>query len=172
MTTANLTIDEYNPYYKGFIEIIGNVTVLEALNQTLEEIDELKNITETLANTTYAKGKWTIKEVLIHLIDVERIFSYRALSIARGYTNNLPGFDQDIFVVEALANNRTFTSILHEFITVRKATISLFESFNADTMKRIGTASNSNISVRALGFIICGHQKHHVQIIKTRYIKL
>lgn len=172
MTTTSLEINEYNSYYQGFIDIIGDITITEAFNEALEEINNLGNISEDLASTAYAKGKWTIKDILSHLIDVERIFSYRALCIARGETSNLPGFDQDIYVVEANANDRTIISLINEFITVRKATMSLFEGLSVAALKRIGLASGSNISVRALGFIMCGHQKHHFQVIRTRYMNL
>lgn len=173
MTTANLKTNEYNQYYHNFIEILGNVSIIEAFTDGLKTVEALPHlVSEALANKTYAEGKWTVKDIILHLIDVERVFSYRALCIARGDISNLPGFDQDLFVNKGEANTRTLTSLIEEYIIVRKATISLFESFNEEALKLIGTASDSRISVRALGFIISGHQKHHFEVINTHYLHL
>lgn len=129
-----------------------------------------KNIADDKLGLSYLPNKWTIKEVLIHVIDCERIFAYRALRIARNDKTSLPGFDENSFTKEVYASNRTLISILKEYTTVRNATISLFESFNEEQMLRVGIASDKTISVRAIGKIIMGHELHHIQVIKERYL--
>src|SRR5690606_27112498 len=118
----------------------------------------------------YAQDKWTIKEILLHLIDTERVFAYRAMCIARKDLTELPGFDQDAFVVHSHANERSVESLLSEYRNVRMATVSLFDSFDLRGLEQIGVANGSDLSVRAIVFIIIGHENHHLQIIKERYL--
>lgn len=122
-------------------------------------------------NYRYAEGKWTPKDILLHLIDAERIFAYRALRIARNDKTALPGFEENDYVIEANAEERSMESLLEEYFDVRKATISLFLSFSADALKRLGEASGFSVSVRAIGYIILGHEKHHANVIIERYLK-
>ncbi|HEX6890293.1 MAG TPA: DinB family protein [Chryseolinea sp.] len=119
----------------------------------------------------YAEGKWTIKEILVHIIDDERIYGYRALRFARNDKTQLPGFDQDRFAFHSNANERTLEGIMEEYDAVRMSTITLFDSFTDDVLLRRGTANNNEVTVRALGYHIAGHELHHHNIIKTRYIK-
>lgn len=119
---------------------------------------------------SYGEGKWALAEVLVHLFDTERIFQYRALRFARNDKKDLPGFDQNSYVPESSSSSRTKEDLINEFTSIRKASISLFQSFNKDVLLRMGTASGSNMSVRALGFMIIGHQAHHVRILKERYL--
>lgn len=121
-------------------------------------------------NFSYAQGKWTIAEVLIHLMDTERIFQYRALRFARNDKTELQGFDQDSYVPESQAPNRSRNDILEEFIAIRKSSIALFASLNDEMLLRSGLASGAKMSVRALGFVICGHQVHHFNILQERYL--
>lgn len=121
-------------------------------------------------NFSYAQGKWTIAEVLIHLMDTERIFQYRALRFARNDKTELQGFDQDSYVPESQAPNRNRNDILEEFIAIRKSSIALFASLNDEMLLRSGLASGAKMSVRALGFVICGHQIHHFNILQERYL--
>ena len=173
MLSKELNPKEYDPYYQSFIDLNTQHTLLENLEYGLRAIELLSvKLTEAVANTSYAKGKWTIKEVLVHLIDVERIFSYRALSIARGEQSNLPSFDQDLYVINSNANNRTCASLLEEFSNTRRATISLFKGFSDSALKNIGQAGGAQISVRALGFIITGHHLHHFNVIDKKYLNL
>ena len=116
------------------------------------------------------KGKWTPKEILLHVIDTERIFSYRALRISRSEKAELSGFDENSFAQNSNANNRSIEDLIDEYITVRTATISLFKSFPETIMKNTGIASGKPLSVVAAGYIICGHEIHHVNIIKERYL--
>jgi hypothetical protein len=118
----------------------------------------------------YAAGKWTIKEVLVHIIDDERIFAYRALCFARNDKNKLPGFEQDEYAAYSNANNRGIEDIIHEFESVRRATITLFESFDEQALFREGISNNNRATVRALGYHLAGHELHHIQIIREKYL--
>ena len=118
----------------------------------------------------YDEGKWTIKEIIQHLIDSERVFSYRALRISRNDKTPLPGFDENSFVENTNSNQRSLQGLLTEMAVVRQATLSLFSSFSVEQLERIGMASNHQISVRAIGFIIIGHQEHHQKIFQERYL--
>jgi uncharacterized damage-inducible protein DinB len=129
----------------------------------------LRSLGEGKLTYRYAEGKWTIKEILAHLIDDERIYSYRALRFARNDQTELPGFEQDDYALESGANERNLEDLLHEFATVRSATISLFESFDSAVLKRAGVASGNVMSVRAAAYHIAGHELRHMNIIKERY---
>ena len=118
----------------------------------------------------YAEGKWTIKDILQHLVDAERVFAYRALCFARNDKTELPGFEEDDYVIEANANKRSIQDLLTELLIVRQSSLALFKSFNDEQLMRIGTASNNPMSVRALGFIIIGHQNHHQRVFEERYL--
>jgi len=118
----------------------------------------------------YAEGKWTIKEILAHLIDDERIFSYRALRFARNDQTELPGFDQDAYARYSGANERGIEDLLTEFAAVRRSTIALFDSFDDEALLRSGVASGNIMSVRAAAYHIAGHEMRHVNIIKERYL--
>ena len=171
MTRKELDLDEYNHYYQPYIDMVGDVDVLDALKENHKAlIPFIKGIDENKLSYRYAKDKWSIKEIVLHLIDTERVFAYRALCIARHDKTELPGFDQDAFVIHSYADNRTMDNLLSEYESVRMATISLFESFNQGVLSEIGTASNSALSVRAAAFIIVGHENHHLQIIKECYL--
>jgi len=112
-----------------------------------------------------------VAEVLIHITDTERVFQYRALRFARKDKTPLPGFDQDAYVPFSMANTRSIDAVINEYKSVRQSTISLYETFDEAVLKQIGIASNADMSVGALGFIICGHQRHHRNILKERYLK-
>lgn len=118
----------------------------------------------------YAPGKWSIKEVMVHIMDTERIFSYRALRFARQDKTELPGFDQDKYVFPAKADSRDINSIIAEYTSLRTATIEFFKSFDEEALQQKGIASGLEVSVRALGYIILGHEVHHQKIIRERYL--
>ena len=118
----------------------------------------------------YAEGKWTIKEVLAHIIDDERIYGYRALRFARNDATELPGFEQDDYTRYSGANDREVKGILKELAAVRNSTIALFESFEQDALDRSGVANNHRVTVRALAYHIAGHELHHINILKERYL--
>jgi len=171
MTKDDLSVDEYNPYYQQYIKKAGDVTISEGLKDNGDvTIAFLESISEEKLEYRYEEGKWTIKEIIQHIIDTERIFTYRALCIARKDKSLLPGYDQDDYAVNSEANNRSMISLMNEYKSVRLSSIILFESFSSEMLKRIGIASNSNLSPRAVAFITIGHENHHCEIIKERYL--
>ena len=171
MKSTSLQSTEYATFYKPYIEALGDVILLDELEYSLTPfIDFLKSIPSEKHEYRYAEGKWTIKDIVLHLIDAERIFAYRALRIARKDQTPLPGFEENEYVETAFANNRTMEDLIEEFIFVRKATLSLFKTFTAEQLMHLGNASEKPVSVRAIGFITLGHQQHHLRIIKERYL--
>ena len=159
----------YEPYMKALIE--NDKSIIENLIDVQETFMSIfESLPKEKQEYAYAEGKWTIKELIQHLIDTERVFCYRALCFARNDKTSLPGFDQDLFVANCNANVRNYKELLHEMTILRKGTIQLFKSFSKEALLRIGNGSGKNMSVRAVGFIISGHQQHHLNIIKERYL--
>lgn len=166
--------NEYAPYFDQYLKLVAVVekSIVENLESSQNEFDTLlTDLPKNKQEFSYEEGKWSIKEVVQHIIDTERIFNYRALCFARNDKTNLPGFDQDIFVNNDNANDRDFAEMLEEMQTLRKSTIQLYKSFSKEALLRIGVASENKMSVRALGYLFSGHQKHHVNILKERYLK-
>ena len=162
---------EYAPSYEGYVSRVPDGDIVAALGKQLEEtLALIRGISESRGDFRYAEGKWSIKELLGHVIDSERVFAYRALRFARGDTTPLSGFEQDDFVKGADFNKRTLADLAKEYEYVRRATISLFESLEDRAWERRGTANNNDVSVRALAFIMAGHERHHVEILRTRYL--
>lgn len=171
MRTTDLSTTDYNSYYQPYIAALGDVELMEGLKTGMDQfVNQVKNIPEEKLTYAYGVGKWTILEVLVHLIDTERVFQYRAFRFCRNDKTPLPGFDQDEYVPASNANNRTRESIIKEYLAVRQSTIALFETFEEEGLKRIGMASSAKMSVGAAGLIISGHQKHHQDIIENRYL--
>jgi hypothetical protein len=171
MNYSELNPNEFNAYYANYIRLSGEDNILSGLLKNLKAmVSLLDSLPEEKLYHAYAPGKWTIKELIVHLIDSERVFAYRALRFARMDATDLPGYDQDKYVTTSLANNRTKRSLISEYTSVRNATITLFESFNEEMMLQIGTGNKSPMSTRALGFIIVGHERHHINIINDRYL--
>ncbi len=171
MVLSELPSSEYNPFYQTYVMALGEVELIEELKRGKSTFLSLfEEIPEEKLNYAYAEGKWSLAEALVHIIDTERIFQYRALCIARNDKTPLPGFDQDTYVPYSNADNRSKSDLIEEYKAVRDSPISLFDSFDEEAIKRIGVASGSKMSVRALGFIICGHQAHHVRIFRERYL--
>jgi hypothetical protein len=159
-----------NPYYDRYISLIGEDDIIEVLEeQRITSEKFLKSFTEKQGNYSYADGKWTVKEVLGHVIDTEKIMAYRALAFARGEKQSLPGFEQDEYVAESNFNTRSLADMINEFLTVRESNIILFKSFNEEILNRRGTASESEVTVLALIYIIAGHEKHHMKILRKKY---
>jgi len=150
MKSADLNRDNYNSYYQQYIDAVGNAELLPMMEKQF--------------------GKWTTAMTLQHIIDTERVFQYRALRFSRNDKTHLPGFDQDTFVAEVNVSNKSKETFIEEYKATRAGTIALFKSLNEETIKRFGIASNSPSSVESLGFIICGHQRHHRNIIRERYL--
>lgn len=164
---------EYAAYFESYIStVIGNSkSITENLVASQEVFTSvLKNIPEEKQLFVYEKNKWTIKEIIQHLIDTERIFCYRALCFSRNQKDSLLGFDENKFVEYCNAKQRNFSDLLSEIDAVRKSTIQLFQSFTDTDLKRVGVASDRDMSVRAAGYIIAGHQNHHLKVIQERYL--
>jgi hypothetical protein len=162
--------DEYNPFYAGYVAKVPDGDVYRFLEQQLRETRSLfATIPEGRGGHRYADGKWSIKEVIGHLCDAERIFAYRALRFARADATDLPGFDENTYVPAGKFDARTMAALVDEFAQVRDATLALVRSFDAEMGARRGTANGKPISVRALTWIIGGHTAHHVGVLKERY---
>lgn len=168
---ARPTPDTYLAYYQGYVDLVPtDADPLGLLRQQPAELHrELARLTAAQALMRYAPGKWTPKEILLHLADAERIFTYRALRFARGDEQSLPGFDENAFAANSEANDRTMSDLLTEYHAVRAATLALFGSFTAAQLDRVGQANGGGISVRALLFITAGHERHHLRILRERY---
>lgn len=163
--------DEYNPFYHTYVSKVPDGDLIAQLKrQTAETLALYKSVPEDQWNHGYAPGKWSIKELLVHLMDSERVFAYRALRIARGDQTPLPGFEQDDYIPTSEANLRTVEDLVEEYQNLRASTISLIKSFSSRMLARTGTASGSTVSVRALCAILAGHELHHRGIIEERYL--
>ena len=166
-----LTPQEYNSYYGVYIDKATNRDIIKGLEKdSLQFIEFVEAIPEEKFSYAYENGKWTIAEVLQHIIDTERIFSYRALRFARKDSSPLVGFDQDVYVPNSYANNISKSHFIEDFRAVRNSSISLFKGFTSDMLTWVGQASGSPMSARAIGYILSGHQKHHLDVIKQRYL--
>ena len=168
---SELPTSEYNPFYHTYILALDDVDLKQELYRGRDVfLSLLEEIPESKLSYAYAEEKWTLAEVLMHILDAERVFQYRALCFARNDKTPLPGFDQDKYMPNSSASVRTKEDIVLEYNAIRESTLCLFNSFDVDVLKRIGVASGSRMSVRAMGFIISGHQAHHIKIIRKRYL--
>lgn len=162
---------EYAPYYERYTSL---VTTDDIPGSFASQPGELRSVLDGSAEEkgtfAYAEGKWTIKELLSHIIDGERIFGYRMLRISRGDETPIEGFEQDDYIANSNANNRTFADLLEEFELNRKANVLLLNSMDEAALRRIGTASDNPVSTRALVTIMIGHVTHHLNILKERYL--
>ena len=163
---------EYSSYFKPYIDLVESGELSELLSQNKRDvISFFKNIPEDRHNYKYAEDKWTIKEVLMHIIDTERVFSYRALACARGETALLPTMDENLYTKNSGALNRTLKSLIKEFEIVRENSMVLFEYMTDQQSKILGTTANQQpISPRALAYLTIGHAHHHLNVIKERYL--
>lgn len=162
---------EYLPYYGKYVSLVPEGGILTTLGQQIEEtLALLRSIPEAQGTFRYAPDKWSIKELLGHIIDTERIFSYRALRFARGDETPLPGYEQDDYVRGASFDAFPLAELADEFESVRRATILLFRHLSEEAWLRRGAANESEVSVRALSYIIAGHERHHISILRDRYL--
>jgi len=162
---------EYNSFYQPYVSQIETndlVSVLKAQLATTESF--FQGLSEDQGAFKYAEGKWSIKEVLNHINDIERIFSYRAMCIARGEQQSLPGMDQDVYQMNSGAESRTLSSLVEEFVAIRSASILLFAYMSEADSLKLGEASGAKISVRALAALIAGHSAHHIEVVKQKYL--
>jgi uncharacterized damage-inducible protein DinB len=172
MKLSDLQPEEFTLFNATYInQVSGEYALIEELEISVHRfIKFVQNIPLDKFDYRYAAGKWTIKDIIQHLIDAERIFAYRALRFARNDKAELPGFEENDYVDEANAIKRSIQDLLTELAVVRQATLSLFKSFSNEELLRIGIASNNQMSVRALGFTIIGHQNHHQIVFEERYL--
>ena len=171
MKSNQLPVNEYSDFNATYIKSIDNVELIEELEISLHDfIKFVQNIPMDKFDYRYADGKWTIKDIIQHIIDAERIFGYRALRISRNDKTPLPGFEENDYAENTAATRRSIQELLTEFSAVRHSNLLLFKSFSDDQLTRMGIASNHNISVRAIGFLIIGHQKHHQKVFEERYL--
>lgn len=171
MKITDLTAEECGPLTKIYTPLVGEEDFFTEMEKsTIAVIELFSSIPVGKYTYRYAPSKWTILETLQHLIDVERIFAYRILCFARGEKGALVGFEVDDYATASLANNRKMADLLAEFKAVRESTRLLFQSFDATMLQQIGTASGTQNSVRALGFRLIGHDWHHLQLIRERYL--
>ncbi len=157
----------YFERYTAYVHESNPIEVLKSANET--SLDLMTSLDLDQWDYRYADGKWSIKEVWMHILDTERIFAYRALRFGRNDQTPLPGFDQDDYILPSKAHERSIASILEEYDAVRKATIALFEYLPPEAYDRIGEAANNKISVRALAYIIAGHERHHLKGLSDNY---
>jgi uncharacterized damage-inducible protein DinB len=170
MTRAQL--ETIPAFYKGYVELVKDMDMLEALHASGEAMIALiHSIPENKGEYRYEPGKWSIKELLCHIMDAERIFAYRALRFARNDRTPLSGFEEKDYAAQANAHSRTFKQLAGESRNLRASTIDLFQSFNPEMLLRSGTANNTEMSVLNLGYVIAGHESHHRNIIEERYLK-
>ena len=172
MPTRRPSPSEYDDFYAGYIGRVPEGDILETLQLQREvHYNLLNEIPSEMADFRYAPGKWTVAEVLGHVIDAERLFGYRALHFARGGTGAIPGMDQDVWAAHAPYQRRSLASIIEEMYLLRGANVKQFQAFDEETLDRVGVASGVEFSVRALLYIMAGHEKHHVSVLRARYLE-
>ena len=163
--------NEYFHYYETYVSLVNETDIVVAFESQSDELSELfDSISEEKSAFAYAEGKWSIKELVGHLIDGERMFGYRALRISRGDETPIEGFEQDGYVENAPFNDYGFSDLAEELKLVRKANILFFKHLKENDWKRMGTASGNPVSVRALAYIMVGHVRHHTNILRDRYL--
>ena len=172
LTIPRPTADEHVEYYSRYISKVPDGDLIAMLrDQIVETVGLLHGLSDEQANYAYAPGKWTIKEVVGHIADAERVFQYRALTFARSPGTSLPGFDENAWVPAGEFGRRALADLLDELQVVRASTVHLARQFDEEMLKRRGSANGNDISVRALLYIIAGHERHHVALFRERYLK-
>jgi hypothetical protein len=162
---------DYPVFFESYIKLVTEEELLPAMRLSLEEmVDFLDGIDPDKADHRYAEGKWTVKELLQHIIDTERIFSYRALCFARGEKQSLPGFDENVYASNADVSGKSLKELKEELLIVRESVYMMFRGFNREMLDRVGTSNNNQVKVNAIGYMIIGHVRHHFNILKERYL--
>lgn len=162
--------NEYNPYYANYIKLVENDPIKELKIGSIEVVELFNSIPEDKLNWAYAEGKWSIKDLLQHILDVERVMSYRALTFARYDKSIIPGFDHDKYADLVDTSNRDIYEMLDEYVALRNSTICLLKSFSENEYAQIGNANGSDLSVRAIAYILCGHEMHHINVLSEKYL--
>jgi uncharacterized damage-inducible protein DinB len=162
---------EFLPYYGTYIDRVPDGDIVETLRRQIgDTLTLIKSIPEATADKRYAPGKWSIREVIGHLIDAERIFTYRALRFGRADTTPVPGFDENAYVANAPFANVSLADLADELDHVRQSTIHFLANLDEQAFNRRGAANGAEITVRALAFIMAGHESHHMNVLRTRYL--
>ena len=162
--------EEFAEFYAGYVAAVPDGDIRETLAVVSREMEEFYlAIPAARSGESYAPGKWTIRELACHVADAERIFTYRALRFGRGDRTPLPGFDQEVFVPNANAADRPWAEIVDDLIVVRRSSLNLFRSFREPDWERRGEASGVELSVRALAWVVAGHELHHRRVLRERY---
>jgi hypothetical protein len=162
---------EYAPYYRGYVAHVAEEEILPVLRSQIDALDLLLDqVTPERETYRYAEGKWSIREVVGHLIDGERVFGYRALCIARGENQNLPGFDEKEYMLSAPYDRVDLEDLMSEFRLVRLSNIAMLRNLDEEAWSRMGIANDAPVSVRALAFIMGGHIRHHMGVLSERYL--
>ncbi|HEY0030382.1 MAG TPA: DinB family protein [Bacteroidia bacterium] len=162
---------EYAAFYEGYISLVKNENIIKGMQDQILDLQSLiSNVPNDKEDHAYAAGKWTIKEVIGHIIDTERIMAYRAFRMSRKDKTQLSGFDENAFISNSNFNDRTLYDLAHEFALVRESNIALFKSFTEEMINEIGNANGKEISVRALLYIIVGHTIHHMNVVREKYL--
>ncbi|ANY67222.1 hypothetical protein BBD42_12660 [Paenibacillus sp. BIHB 4019] len=163
--------NDFNPYYETYIEKVPEGSINDVLLEAQQATSELlASIPEERGSFKYAEGKWSMKEVIGHINDTERVMSYRLLRISRGDSTPLPGFDQDVFVAGARFNEYTIEELAEEYRAIRQSTLKLLDKLTDEELSRRGSASDSEVTALALAYIIAGHELHHLNVLKERYL--
>jgi hypothetical protein len=163
---------EHTPYFSRYIDLVKSNDILKTLAIQIDgSLALLRSIPSSKSHYRYAPDKWSINEVIGHILDTERVFAYRAMTIARNDKASLPGFEQDDWIRGSSFDSFPLAELISEFECIRRANIYLFQHLTADAWMRRGKANNAEISVRALAYIIAGHEFHHIQILKTKYLQ-
>ena len=161
---------EFQKYIQRYLDLIPSQNWMEEMAKSeVETLQIYSKLNDETALYKYEEGKWSLKEMLLHIIDTERIFQYRALSFARNETQDLLGFDENLFAENSLANERTLKSLIDEYKANRQSSIILFENFSEKVLAKTGTSSGNRISVKQLGYLIIGHNLHHLNVIREMY---
>jgi DinB superfamily len=163
---------DYAPFYANYIKNVPDDALKAFEDQLYTTNVFFKSIPEDKIDYRYAEGKWSIKEIVGHLIDNERVMSYRALAISKNEKQSLPGFDENDYIRESNYSERNYSDLVEELKKVRESNILMFKNFSEEIFDRRGVANNSEVTVRAILFIITGHELHHINIIKERYLKV
>ncbi len=166
-----ISTDEYGQFFSTYIQYCKEKTLMEQFESGEDTLSDLLfGLSDEKMMYRYEPGKWSVKQIVGHIMDTERVMAFRALSFARGEKQAFPGYDHDQYVEQANFDERSAQDLLMEYRAVRESTILLFSSLTSDMLMKRGSASNVEFTVRALGFIICGHELHHIKILKERYL--
>lgn len=162
---------EYAKFYAGYVSLVPETDVMTALQDQVFDFETLlADISDEQGDYAYAENKWTIRELLGHMIDGERVFSYRAFRISRSDETPLASFEENAYVANSNFKNRTLRDLVEEFSCLRNANVLMFQNMDETAWSRIGTASDAKVSVRALAYIMVGHVRHHLHILRERYL--